>query len=149
MKIIARASAALLATGALLGATACVISPDGRVVGFGFAPEPVVYAHGVPPPVATVAMAPPAPIYEAPPPPQYGYTWVAGEHYWAGNAYAWRPGRYVPVRAGHTYYPGVWTHRGGSYRYVPGFYRPANLPPPRYRAPVYRGGGARVQIYRR
>ena len=148
MKTLVHVCATLVAASTLLGAAACVISPDGQIVGFGFAP-PVVYAHGVPPAVVTVQTPPPAPVYEVAPQPVYGQVWVTGEQYWTGSAYAWRPGRYIPARAGYSYYPGAWTTRAGGYSYVPGFYRPANLPPPRYNAPVYRGGAARVQIYRR
>lgn len=139
---------AAMSVAVLVATTACVVTPDGRVVGFGYVPEVAVVNQGLPPPALEVTVAPPPPQYESVPPLQPGQVWVAG--YWmrSGPQWAWRPGYFTPVRTGYTYYPGNWVVRApGTYSYIPGFWRPAHRPAPRYPYRVYTPG-ARVKIYR-
>ena len=47
-----------------------------------------------------VVLAPPAPVYEAAPPPRVGYAWQAGYWGWQYGRYVWVPGHWVAVARG-------------------------------------------------
>ena len=58
-----------------------------------------------------VQVAPPAPMYEAVPPPRAGYTWAPGYWRWDGSRYGWAAGRWEPEHAGYEYVPEHWVQR--------------------------------------
>jgi WXXGXW repeat (2 copies) len=66
-----------------------------------------------------VGLAPPAPRYEAVPPPRAGFVWAPGHWGWNG-AWVWGPGRWVAARPGYRWAPGAWVHRGPRWHYVEG-----------------------------
>jgi|SRR5689334_17041152 hypothetical protein len=66
-------------------------------------------------------MAPPAPVYEAaPPPPAVGYVWVPGYWGWNYDRYVWVRGRYVVGRPGYAWVPDRWDHRGERWHHEQG-----------------------------
>jgi WXXGXW repeat (2 copies) len=66
-----------------------------------------------------VNVAPPAPRYEAVPPPRAGFVWAPGHWVWNGT-WVWGPGRWVAARPGYHWAPGVWVPRGPRWHYVEG-----------------------------
>lgn len=68
---------------------------------------------------------PPAPIYEAPPPPPGPYyVWQPGYYSWVGGSYVWIGGRYVyPPYRGAVWVAPRWYRYGGRYRYARGYWR--------------------------
>jgi hypothetical protein len=59
-----------------------------------------------------VPIAPPALVYEAPPPaPAYGYVWIPGYWGWYGDRYVWIRGRYAYGRPGYHWVPDRWEQR--------------------------------------
>lgn len=56
---------------------------------------------GIAPASAQVmVLAPPAPVYEAAPPPRVGYMWARGYWAWQYSRYVWVPGHWVVVTRG-------------------------------------------------
>ncbi len=62
-----------------------------------------------------IVIAPPAPLYEAPPQMAPGYVWTPG--YWAftGDRHVWVHGRTIVQREGYRWEPDRWEHRGNTY----------------------------------
>jgi len=71
-----------------------------------------------------VAIAPPAPRYEAVPPPRAGWAWDPGHWGWYGGHYAWVRGRWIAERAGYRWVPGHWAARGPQWYWVRGHWAP-------------------------
>lgn len=67
-----------------------------------------------------VNVAPPAPRYEAVPPPRRGYVWAPGRWHWARGQYVWSPGHWIAERPGYRWEAGAWVRRGPGWYYVPG-----------------------------
>ena len=82
-------------------------------------PEPIEYVDAVSPPEAPL---PPATVVVIPPPsPGAGYVWIPGAYTRVGQAWVWRPGRYVArPRAGAVWRPGRWVRRGRRWVWVEG-----------------------------
>jgi outer membrane protein OmpA-like peptidoglycan-associated protein len=62
------------------------------------------FADMTPASAQVMMLAPPAPVYEAAPPPRVGYAWQTGYWGWQYGRYVWVPGRWVAV-AGNAYQP--------------------------------------------
>lgn len=71
-----------------------------------------------------IAVAPPAPRYEAIPGPRSGQVWIHGHWYWGNNDYVWRPGRWERARPDYDYAQGRWVRADGGYRWVEGDWKP-------------------------
>jgi hypothetical protein len=88
----------------------------------------------------TVAVAPPAPLVERPPPQPYGgAAWVSGYWDWAPryHRYSWVPGYWGPTpRPGVVYVPPSWSRSAHGYYRVPGRWV-AGPPYDRYGRRVY------------
>lgn len=103
--------------GLLIG---CVLAGAGCYHDDEYATQPAYATRPV-----TVAVAPPAPVDEMPPPePFRGAVWMAGYWDWRGdtNRYVWVAGHWATApRVGVAYMPPSWRAdaRGGYYR-VPG-----------------------------
>jgi hypothetical protein len=70
-----------------------------------------------------VPIAPPAVVYEAPPPPPaYGYVWIPGYWGWSGERYVWIRGRYAYGRPGYVWRPDHWEQRGPRWHRVSGYW---------------------------
>ena len=67
-----------------------------------------------------VSIAPPAPYYEAVPPPRVGYVWAPGAWRWNGGRYVWGGGRWVGARPGYRWAEAGWVNRGGRWYYRDG-----------------------------
>jgi hypothetical protein len=67
-----------------------------------------------------VTVAPPAPRYEAVPPPRPGFVWAPGYWGWHGGRWAWGSGRWIAARPGYRWAPDVWVRRGAGWHHVPG-----------------------------
>jgi hypothetical protein len=65
-------------------------------------------------------VAPPAPRYEAVPPPRPGYEWAPGHWAWRDGRYVWIDGRWIDARPGFYYHPDRWEYSGGRWHLVPG-----------------------------
>jgi WXXGXW repeat (2 copies) len=67
-----------------------------------------------------ITIAPPAPRYEAVPPPRAGWVWAPGGWRWINGHYVWHRGYWVVARAGWRWVPGHWVARGPNWYRVPG-----------------------------
>ncbi|HUN90946.1 MAG TPA: YXWGXW repeat-containing protein [Burkholderiaceae bacterium] len=76
-----------------------------------------------------VAVAAPAVVMTAPPPPQVevigappvaGYVWIGGYWNWVGERHVWVPGHWAEPRAGHVWVAHQWVREGPGWRMVPG-----------------------------
>ena len=72
-----------------------------------------------------IGVAPPAPVYETPPPtPGPGYVWTPGHYIWNGGSYVWTNGAWLlPPAHHHHYVAGVWVHNHHGWRYRNGHWR--------------------------
>lgn len=67
-----------------------------------------------------VTIAPPAPRYEARPPPRPGYVWAPGFWSYQGGRQAWVAGHWIAARPGYRWVPDTWAQNGPRWHYVPG-----------------------------
>ncbi|HTO86490.1 MAG TPA: YXWGXW repeat-containing protein [Thermoanaerobaculia bacterium] len=76
----------------------------------------------VPPGVAYVAVAPPAPLVEVRAvSPGPGYVWIEGSWVWRANAYQWRAGRWERrPHAEAVWVAGSWRHAHQGWYWVDG-----------------------------
>jgi|GEM_PF-1932015 len=72
------------------------------------------------PPEHEIAVAPPAVIVEAVPPPRPGFIWIGGYWGWEGRRHVWIPGRWAVERPGYIWVRGNWTPRGRGWRFEEG-----------------------------
>ncbi len=72
--------------------------------------------------VFQVQVAPPAPRYEAIPPPRGGYVWVPGYWDWRGNRHFWRAGYWERARPGYHYAPARWVQVGNHWEMHRGYW---------------------------
>jgi hypothetical protein len=74
--------------------------------------------------VVEVGVAPPAPRYEAVPPPRYGYEWAPG--YWQWNPgwhrHVWVPGHWIAGRQGWHWHGGAWVPSPHGWRWHEGYW---------------------------
>jgi len=73
----------------------------------------------------SVAVSPPAPVVETPPPPPAPQAvWTPGYWSWNGVRYVWVPGRYVvPPFPGAVWIGGRWVAHGPAWVWVDGRWR--------------------------
>jgi hypothetical protein len=96
----------LVAAGAALLATGCVVYPaqpyyTGEVAQYG----------------DVVTVAPPAPQVEyIGPPPVAGYVWLGGYWGWQGGRHVWVGGHWSPPRPGYHWVPHTWQPYGRGWR---------------------------------
>jgi hypothetical protein len=67
-----------------------------------------------------IGVAPPAPRYEAVPPPRPGYRWAPGHWAWDNGRHVWVSGHWIAERPGMYWYPDRWAYRGGRWHLEPG-----------------------------
>lgn len=67
-----------------------------------------------------IPVAPPAPIYEAVPPPRVGYEWAPGYWGWADGRHVWIKGRWIGGRPGYHWAPDHWEQHGDRHHFVQG-----------------------------
>ncbi|MBX3503211.1 MAG: YXWGXW repeat-containing protein [Alphaproteobacteria bacterium] len=76
-----------------------------------------------------LAVPPPSPRYEAPPPPRGGYTWAPGYWGWDGRRHVWHRGRWMQARRGYHWVPAQWVDIDPGprrrWRFVPGHWERA------------------------
>ncbi|MBP0598937.1 YXWGXW repeat-containing protein [Herbaspirillum sp. LeCh32-8] len=91
-------------------------------VGATLAAAPAAQAQVVGSVNVRIGTPPPAPRYEAAPPPRRGYAWAPGYWAWDGHRHVWVGGHWEQVRRGYARYePAHWQQgpRGG-WHFVPG-----------------------------
>jgi hypothetical protein len=64
-----------------------------------------------------VRVPPPAPRYEAAPPPRVGFVWTPGYWAWRENRHVWVAGVSVRERAGYVYSQPQWVERNGEWHF--------------------------------
>jgi hypothetical protein len=60
---------------------------------------------------------PPAPRYEAVPPPRHGYVWAPGHWQWDGHRHVWSEGHWLRAREGYVYHAPQWREHNGRWSY--------------------------------
>jgi hypothetical protein len=69
-----------------------------------------------------INVAPPAPVYEAVPPPRPGYVWAPGYWRWEGHRHVWTRGYWIPARPGFVYHRAYWGHYRDGWRFHRGYW---------------------------
>ncbi|MET3654551.1 YXWGXW repeat-containing protein [Dyella japonica] len=69
-----------------------------------------------------IGVAPPAPRYEAVPPPRAGYVWAPGYWRWDGGRHVWVGGTWVRSRPGYVYHQSRWEHARDGWRFHQGYW---------------------------
>ena len=69
-----------------------------------------------------INLGPPAPIYEAVPPPRHGYVWAPGYWDWNGHRHVWHRGYWVRERPGYRWHGHHWVHRGNHWELQRGYW---------------------------
>src|SRR6266700_3857277 len=86
-------------------------------------PAPVAVNAEVDYGTAYPSVPPPAPMVEyRPPPPGYGYYWVAGAWDWTGYDWSWTAGFWTPERVGFVYVRPRYVYDGGRYVLYRGYW---------------------------
>jgi len=62
-----------------------------------------------------VNIGPPAPIYEAVPPPRAGYAWAPGYWEYYGHRHHWHHGYWMRERRGYAWAPHRWEEQNGRW----------------------------------
>jgi WXXGXW repeat (2 copies) len=70
--------------------------------------------------VIEIGVPPPAPRFEAVPPPRGGYIWAPGYWRWQGEQHVWVGGRWKRERSGSHWVAERWEDRGGRHHFEPG-----------------------------
>lgn len=61
-------------------------------------------------------VAPPAPVYEAVPPPREGYVWAQGYWDYEGTKHVWHKGSWEREHPGERWHQSEWVHDGEHWR---------------------------------
>jgi hypothetical protein len=68
-----------------------------------------------------IGVPPPAPVYEAVPPPRVGFVWAPGYWGWAPDGrHIWIRGRWIGERPGYRWVPDHWESHGDRHHLEPG-----------------------------